>query len=495
MMFEACARPAMRVVAGLMMVMGFGLVGCGDEEDVGTKPTVCSFDTECSVGQVCLLARKECGSVPCVGDDGVANCLDGQICLVMDDGKSVCSKPECTSSSDCEGAAVCSAGKCVEESCSSKDDCSAGKICNLAGACVDPPSSCSSDQECPSGSVCFEDGQCGSGCSADADCETGKYCDTGARLCSPGCRDSVECGEGLVCGVNRTCSCTDMSCGAGKVCDTQTGTCMIQTITSCDEVTCQPGFFCNEQTFACEQGCTSMAGQPNSCQAGEVCNGATGLCMGSTCGGRDGSSCAGTDRPLWNTVNCFCAECLGDGDCTGGESCNANGSCQTCSPCDPNTPGVCGTGANADSPYCIAGCCVQCIGNADCPSGKICLDGVCGQPPSCAQDPNACPSGYTCQNGTCAPPTNGGGACDIMDPSSCPLGQSCIPDAQGGTGTCQSLGGGSCGLCNADCTCDGGLTCNGFLCEGCTDGLDPACPGGFIPGLGGFCFGGICLGF
>jgi hypothetical protein len=116
---------------------------------------------------------------------------------------------------------------------------------------------------------------------------------------------------------------------------------------------------------------------------------------------------------------------------------------------------------------------------------------VCGQPPSCAQDPNACPSGYTCQNGTCAASTNGGGACDPMDPSSCGGFGFCDPS----TNTCSSIGGGSCGLCNADCTCDNGLSCStGFFCDGCTDGLDPRCPGG-IPGLGGICLGGICLPF
>jgi Cys-rich repeat protein len=493
MMFDAYVRSsAVKAAAGLVMVMGFGLAGCGEEE-VANKPTACSFDTDCKVGEVCLLARKECGSVPCVGDDGVANCLDGQICLVLGDGRSVCSRPECVSSSDCDAPSVCSAGKCVMETCSTKDDCPAGKICNLAGACVEPSGSCSSDAECPSGQVCFADGQCGEGCSMDTDCEAGKYCDTGARLCATGCRNSMECGEGLVCGANRACACNATSCPAGKVCDMMTGSCVIRSITSCDEVTCQPGMFCDPVDFQCKPGCTDRPGQPNSCQAGEVCNLATGQCVGNACGGRDGSECVGTSRPRWNTQNCFCAECLSDSDCPGGKSCNANGTCQACAPCDPATPGVCGVGANANAPYCIAGCCVQCIGNADCPAGKICLDGVCGQPPSCAQDPNACPQGYTCQNGQCQPPSSGGGACNIADPSSCPIGQTCTPTDQSGNGTCEALGGGFCGLCNADCTCNGGLTCNGFVCEGCNPNafIDPRCPPGILPI--GICFQGICL--
>jgi hypothetical protein len=59
------------------------------------------------------------------------------------------------------------------------------------------------------------------------------------------------------------------------------------------------------------------------------------------------------------------------------------------------------------------------------------------------------------------------------------------------TGTCQSLGGGggSCGGCNPDCTCNGTLTCDGFVCSGCDDTflVDPNCPDS------GLCFGGICL--
>jgi Cys-rich repeat protein len=489
MMFEACMRPAARVAAGLMMVMGFGLVGCG-EDNVGNTPTACSFDNECKLGEVCLLAKKECGQVPCVGADGVANCLDGQICYVTPGGDSFCSRPECSSSAECDAPAVCSAGKCIEEACSSREDCSDGKICNLAGACVDPPATCANDQECPSGSVCFADGVCGSGCAMDADCEAGKYCDTGARLCATGCRDSVECGEGLVCGANRVCSCNATSCGAGKVCDMATGTCMIQNITSCDEVTCQPGTFCDPVDFMCKPGCTDQPGQPTSCQAGEVCNMATGQCVGSTCGGRDGSECTDPTRPKWNNVNCFCAECTTDTECPAGESCNANGTCQACAPCDPATPGICGAGANANAPYCIAGCCVQCIGNADCPAGNICLDGVCGQPPSCAQDPTSCPSGTTCQNGVCQAQQGGGGACDPMDPTSCGGLGFCDPS----TNTCTDIGGGlGCGLCNADCTCDGGLTCEqGFFCGGCTAPVDPRCPGG-IPGIGGLCLGGLCI--
>jgi hypothetical protein len=55
-------------------------------------------------------------------------------------------------------------------------------------------------------------------------------------------------------------------------------------------------------------------------------------------------------------------------------------------------------------------------------------------------------------------------------------------------GTCEGTTPGGCGGCNPDCTCDNNLTCNGFACEGCTDGLDMRCPG--VP----LCFGSLCIG-
>ena len=228
----------------------------------------------------------------------------------------------------------------------------------------------------------------------------------------------------------------------------------------------------------------------------QACNQQTGQCEQTNCPGEDPTQCSGNaQRPLWDPLRCFCAECLSDTDCTGaGEVCTASGSCFACqTACDAGTPGTCA----GTTPYCINDCCVECVGAADCPQGQLCLEGACGVPPNCAVDPTVCPAGTTCQNGTCSA-NSGGQVCDPTNPTSCPAGTFCDPTSL----TCSGgIGGGfGCGLCNPDCTCDGGLSCNGFLCEGC--GIEvlgipvggPSCPNGdsCLPleaiGLGNICF-------
>jgi hypothetical protein len=229
---------------------------------------------------------------------------------------------------------------------------------------------------------------------------------------------------------------------------------------------------CDPDTLMCIDACTA-----DSCEANEICNMQTGLCEVNNCPGEDPTQCDGNaQRPTWDPIKCFCAECLSDNDCdmAAGETCNQSGTCFACeTACDPNSPGTC-MGA---TPYCIDDCCVECVGAADCDQGQLCLDGFCGQPPNCQVDPTVCPTGYTCENGECQPPN--GGTCDANDPTTCPEGTFCDPTM----GQCVGAGGGlGCGFCNQDCTCDNNLTCDGFLCSGCSNNpldLKP-CPDGQI---------------
>ena len=448
-------------------VLAISLSACGADSEVGNGVVPCSSDAECGFGSVCL-AKGECGTAPC------DFCSAGQVCVTLESGEQTCSVPECDSSADCEGEEQCIAGLCTESTCSTKDDCPAGKICNqLTSACVDPPEACASDAQCPGGEVCITDmGVCVIGCPDDASCGAGQICDQSTRVCITGCRSDENCPEGQTCGA-------DNKCVAGQP-------------TTCADVSCDATQRCNPNTLQCDDVCTSDAGQPNSCPAGQVCNGATGACEQDGCPGQDPNQCDGNAvSPYWSTTLCACVECLDSTQCGGGEQCNSNGQCTgACTvACDPSVAGTCGTGDAASLPYCIANCCVECISAADCAGNDICLDGFCGAQPDCSADPNACPAGLTCQGGQCVPAGgNGGGSCDPNDPTSCPTGQFCQPDMNGG-GTCGGLGGGAgCGLCNDDCTCDGGLTCNGFLCEGCSGPFcDPSNP------LAGVCLGGICL--
>lgn len=140
--------------------------------------------------------------------------------------------------------------------------------------------------------------------------------------------------------------------------------------------------------------------------------------------------------------------------------------------CDPNVEGTCPN----TTPYCVDGACRECVGAGDCAVGDLCIDGGCSAPPSCGAGTSRCPADYNCTNGVCEAPV--GAACNVNDPGSCPDGLFCDSATQ----TCVNAGGDvGCGFCNPDCTCDGNLSCNGFMCEGCSL-VDPnyACPEGML---------------
>ena len=459
----------------------FASVGCSDDDT--TANASCNFDSECPLGQVCG-ANDVCVTAPC------SDCIEGQICYRTEANPAgSCSAPECGSDADCvDKGGSCVQGVCTDEECQSNEDCGANEICNLANQCVESDGTCTTDINCPDGQICSNE-ICREGCNENQDCVDGEYCDMTSRTCQAGCRGDEDCASTQSCTDNR-CVCTPGTCGAGRFCNVDSGNC--EEAMSCDQITCPEGQVCDPVTFGCVEACT-----PESCMAGQVCNTATGQCVVDNCVGEDPGQCQdNAQRPLWDPVKCFCAECVSDDDCNtaAGETCNASGVCFACeTTCDPSVPGTCG----GDTPYCSDGCCIECIGVADCDqtAGELCLDGFCGQPPSCTTDPSVCPSGTTCNtmSGQCEAGMTGA-SCSQDDPLSCPQGQFCDPT----TNTCMGVGGNlGCGLCNPDCTCDNGLTCDGFFCTGCTntigiDGIESDCPGEQIclAPLFPICFGG-----
>lgn len=453
----------------LLLVMFAGLFSaCGG--DTPQQQASCTFDADCELGQVCQVRDKVCITAAC------DFCTPEQICYKpTPDSAGSCSAPECSSDAECGAGESCRNGQCgVASGCSSPSDCEDGETCNFAGQCVpgeDGP--CESNADCGADQVCKE-GECVAGCAEDTQCDDGQYC-TAENTCADGCRDSMECPTGQVC-TDGDCACNDTSCPDGKVC-LDTGNCGDPT--SCDQIDCGEQV-CNPATLMCQDRCTA-----DSCEAHEACNQQTGLCEVNNCPGEDPNQCAGNaTRPVWDPIRCFCAECLSDNDCNvaAGETCNSGGTCFACqTPCDPSTPGTCA----GNTPYCISNCCVECVGAADCAAGQLCLDGQCGEAPNCTVDPSVCPAGYTCNNGQCQPPQSS--SCDPSNPTSCPQGTFCDPT----TSMCTGAGGGfGCGLCNPDCTCDNGLTCNGFLCAGCNL-IAQNCPGPnevCLPFEGNICF-------
>ncbi len=413
------------ITLAVVMVSLFFVAACGDE-DVANNQT-CKFDVDCGLGTVCG-SGGSCVSAAC------DFCTSEQICYKTPaNPEGTCSAPQCQNTDDCDGA-QCVKGQCVtggSDSCTKASDCPNPdkQTCTLAGKCVDKPV----EKECENTTDCANDGE---------------ICDANNKCTVP--------------------ACTETSCGAGKLCGTD-GKCKDAPI--CDPTKCETNERCLPSTGACGTDCVSDA---SLCGNGEMCDKPTATCITNPCPNVDPASCGGNTPHLSPSLNCSCVQCTDNTHCGPGKVCGSNGSCtadQCQKTCDSATPGSC-NGA-AGTPYCVGGCCSQCIGAADCPGGQLCLDGFCGVPPNCDIDPTVCPQGYTCEAGACKPPASGN-TCSQQNPD-CPPGQVC-------NGTrCENVGGGmGCGMCNDDCTCPNGLSCDmGFQCTGCSAGTD-ACPMGQI---------------
>lgn len=481
-------RGASVFLMAAMLVLMSCLVGCGESEDVA-QAQACTFHSECPLGFVCSF-EDECIQTSC------EDCPDssaGVICLKNDEfPDGVCSLPQCTSDEQCDVLAgeSCQNGACVGEgsgggSCNNDEDCPGTDRCGLDNECVagggtEPdPSACDADNPCPDGQICDLNNECvedpGSSsdeCEASEECDDGFYCEPETGQCAAGdCADSTECEGDDMCNEQNLCEApSEEPCGG-----------------------CPSGQVCNTQTDQCEDEPAPSACDP-ACASDEICDESSGTCVENHCppGSQTPESCA--NDPVYNLFNaedCYCAQCLGDADCPGAETCTANGECMNCQEsCDP------ADGGNAcaqDGFFCINDCCVECTGNSDCDNpGEVCVDGQCQEPPSCADDPAVCRGGTVCNDqGQCVPPSSGGGECtDEMD---------CFPFGSCVNGRCEDndLGPGMPDMFECDPPCPGGedACIMGMLC-GCTS-----------PDLGGFpipissdecpdrgmCFFDICL--
>lgn len=278
------------------------------------------------------------------------------------------------------GSDPCRSGRCTSV-CDTTADCNTGELCD-GGACV-PQTMCRTHGDCPVGAFCdATTNECtpSSECSTDAACTGGFWCDfrTTCVPHTPGdCRSNTDCSTGSLC-IEDRCVVTDTTCQLDRECPAGQACVNNECTAPCrDDGQCLAGDRCISSFCRPSTTCTTSAG----CDSGERC--VTGRCLPDcatalTC--ETGSTCAPDQfcRPDWERTP-FCTM---DSDCNDGRVCRV-GVCRT--PC-PVAPMTC---MNIDAQF--TGCaqegadmlCVAptetpaCRVNADCPTGRDCVNGQC----------------------------------------------------------------------------------------------------------------------
>lgn len=234
-----------------------------------------------------------CNGDPCLGkkcETAPANFCEDSFTLVVYASKGTCNAGLCSHSKHtefCTYGCDDEQGKCKGNPCLGvKCETPTADYCKDAGTLIKhaPTGTCSIEAggdcsyeseeiECPCANGVCKD------CLVDADCDAGKFCYDFS--CRP-CQVDNACGA----------SCTDCT-ASGDVCDANAGSCVGCVV----DGHCGPGAKCENQT--CES-CESADACGPSCAP---CGGATPFCSGKGIAGQ-------------------CVECLSDGDCTGGRTCN-----------------------------------------------------------------------------------------------------------------------------------------------------------------------------
>lgn len=484
----------------------------------GAIGTPCTVDTDCSdpattcVEDPELLPDGYC-TTPCDEADP-ASCPDGSHCVNVGGGTSICFQdcdPVVTDVRQCTRPGYgCStsfmfSGVCVG-GCFDATDCDAAQECDPtggfvgAGACFAPSAgvgdACVDDSTCPMGGLCqtepgagWPGGACittgcdpigNTGCVGDAQCVTSTSMFGSTDYCIDGCATTADCHAGYVCRVSTS---------------------------HADRMGCFPG-------------CTA----DSQCTDGRVCNPGLGTCdapfdpdtIGTTCSGRDPSTCVGgtcLTEGTYGYPRAYCAyvgcsdtdPCPGTGVCTPTESgaglcldaCASDSDCRVEYACRPSDP------TNPSSP---TACVPACTADTDCGNmsrGFVCNPGtgLCERPFVASSLGEPCASDAECEGGACFSEAADGwpaGTCTYpgcrlsgTGPSAtCPGGAACIDDAAGspdlgvcvdacavGATTCRPgyacvavEGSTTAGACRPACdatSCAGGRTCSATtgLCE------------------------------
>jgi hypothetical protein len=406
-----------------------GDTGAGGDAD----PSTCTDGSQCRSG---ICQGGLCvGAVECSKH---SDCTSGQYCHFPStpnpwtpdgtpDADGSCSGA-CTNDPSCGIVGQsCIRGRCYTNiDCNPPDnskDCPPGEVCNQQSrTCTVPPSQCYFNEQCPYGWQCSADHTC-----IDPDllaqCTTATQCDN-----TPGCAvGACECFQGncrIIGACNPANEYKTPVCGAGKYCASN----RCQTATACPgtaqdstgQSTCTPyglvckaGFCVNPPpcdgtaptynctaygtTWQCHTNTTPPTCSPGAecvrhdqCPAGSYCDPGQSKCLA---GCRDNADCQAT-CPSGTAVMCATPP-----ECKTATNCDYCGNDRKCS----STP-------SASS---------QCVSNADCPGGTVCVADDPAQALPCAMGVgtgcslscrtvcdtvinlvmNTCPAGQQCGSG------------------------------------------------------------------------------------------------
>jgi hypothetical protein len=272
-------------------------------------------------------------------------------------------------------------------------------------------------------------------CMAAIDCEAGEVCNTTTYTCETvqtGCQSDADCAEGVCNTTTEQCvECmVDGDCETGEVCNLTTYTCELE-LTGCtadaDCVGDPAGEVCNTTSGACVE--CMIDGD---CETGETCNMTTYTCEAEQTNCSSNADCVGAAAgEICDTVSGLCVECLVDENCETGEVCN-----MTTYTCELEQTG--------------------CTSNADCvgdPAGAIC-NTTSGDCVECMIDDN-CGTGEVCNMTTYT--------CEL-EQTGCTSNADCMGDPAGAI--CNTTSG-ECVECMMDSNCTDGEVCNmtTYTCE------------------------------
>jgi len=282
---------------------------------------------------------------------------------------------------------------------------------------------CASDDECTeAGAVCSCEGICvvatGTACTEDRNCGVPRWCNTctghceaQAELCesctvSRGCRDGGAClpysSGGTFCGL--ACQ-TDAGCGRGFRC------------AEIDGVTTKQ---CVARSGICES--LNLCTADTECPVGKVCNTQTGQCLlGCVDGGcPEGNVCTASRCVLACATN---GDCVAPGECQDSGKCKIPGTCEERADC-PDAETYCDRATGS----CASGCLedIDCQDAAKVCEGRSCVKKGCEHNYQCA-------FGKVCNQGTgdCEPYPASEPYCAACDPSAesdpaCPAPNLCV---------------------------------------------------------------------